>query len=778
MSSPFGSPTASPTASPSKAVVPAQQTAVEQTVVSLDDAKRKVAALPVEERYDAQKDIADRLLRGHEIMDDLVHDWFMEVKATAYWKNEETEKAFNENWAVTASISDSVVKSRIYIQKQQAKVVEAWGQEDTNRLFSVMRTKNNVGEVQQSDLQSVISSPNLSPIGNDQLAQSRLQYDDTGFLVPSEGPVSFVLHSTEGFAPPVGSFIEEIASPAATPERFLQESPSRESSVDDDDDGDYDAPDDMDVDALPADDAADDVDEDDNTESNDCGCKISPALICRFASRAGTPVRSSEKDQLVVLRKIATSLRYEFTKDNTCYVHAKVLCSFLGMSIRSCRARNPKIFKIPKELTTEIPNWRVTPTVNLPLIHDYDNCDMSLDEICTRIFGKKDRSYQDRAFHYDAAGSIVIPSLYEWLMRDLPNGIPIPFFDALPKHRRPRSLMDLIQIEFDLYDWHCVPSRSKPRLGWCRLMTHSLAQQLIRQDPSYAYPGEQTGFRHIDLNVSEVLRTGKGKYAIQGSVSLLDEVTENCTEVLSGMHRHLDGWWSRIEEDKRASIGGRINRIYPWMWTKEDEEKTGIEWRQKICMATDVRITDPRIPHGSTGPCTAQRRTILPWYVAVADDDERLDHPDSDSWTEVSAAHRDMVLADRTPSGFTSGVYMRNNVTPFPAAVQLTGLGPISDALVGRSRWDVHSVIGDLNMLFGTDRVSATHLLKDWRQRAKQRFVDSFKMVISAEMAAFGEDSFFLRFSRGETLAIDPIFIPPDMQDPEIEGTPDPDGVR
>ncbi|KAJ5183060.1 hypothetical protein N7492_000676 [Penicillium capsulatum] len=59
MSSPIGS----PAASPSKAVVPAQQAATGQTIVNLDYAKQKVAALPIEEHYGAQKDVADRLLR-------------------------------------------------------------------------------------------------------------------------------------------------------------------------------------------------------------------------------------------------------------------------------------------------------------------------------------------------------------------------------------------------------------------------------------------------------------------------------------------------------------------------------------------------------------------------------------------------------------------------------------------------------------------------------------------------------------------------------------------
>jgi hypothetical protein len=57
--------------------------------------------------------------------------------------------------------------------------------------------------------------------------------------------------------------------------------------------------------------------------------------------------------------------------------------------------------------------------------------------------------------------------------------------------------------------------------GWCRTMYYSSIQQLVRGDPLYyliSYPyytkytklGDPIAFPHIDLNIVEVVHTGKG----------------------------------------------------------------------------------------------------------------------------------------------------------------------------------------------------------------------------------------------------------------------------
>ncbi|PYH95568.1 hypothetical protein BO71DRAFT_286273, partial [Aspergillus ellipticus CBS 707.79] len=65
--------------------------------------------------------------------------------------------------------------------------------------------------------------------------------------------------------------------------------------------------------------------------------------------------------------------------------------------------------------------------------------------------------------------------------------------------------------------------------------------------------------------------------------------------------------------------------------------------------------------------------------------------------SELAAAHRDMVPGPKSPSGLAN----RYSTIPytFPAALPLTGLGAISDALVGRVKWTNPAVLIELNNL-------------------------------------------------------------------------------
>lgn len=82
-------------------------------------------------------------------------------------------------------------------------------------------------------------------------------------------------------------------------------------------------------------------------------------------------------------------------------------------------------------------------------------------------------------------------------------------------------------------------------MGWLRGMWYSNIQQLIRQDLSYymayvyfrpdhawrliAYPyyvkstrpGDNTKFRHLDINIQDYLETGRGGNLLQGTVSFI-----------------------------------------------------------------------------------------------------------------------------------------------------------------------------------------------------------------------------------------------------------------
>jgi hypothetical protein len=146
------------------------------------------------------------------------------------------------------------------------------------------------------------------------------------------------------------------------------------------------------------------------------------------------------------------------------------------------------------------------------------------------------------------------------------------------------SIFKLVEEEFDMYKHH---ARDKvdgvERRGWMRHMFYSLVQQVIRQDPGYyglmaaarpdknwrliSYPyytkdttvGDRTGFRHLDINVEELVEKGRGCNMVQGLVSLDNEDDDGCTVLVPGFHRHIGVWWQRVRERGQAGCGYTTN---------------------------------------------------------------------------------------------------------------------------------------------------------------------------------------------------------------------------
>lgn len=197
-----------------------------------------------------------------------------------------------------------------------------------------------------------------------------------------------------------------------------------------------------------------------------------------------------------------------------------------------------------------------------------------------------------------------------------------------------------------------------------------------------------------------------GGNAVQGSVSFTDEDKDNCTIVIPRMHLHLREWWSRIENHPDVQASGHTVVIYPWMWTEADESKFKTSFTGVVCQAGDVRLTLPVIPHGSTGPTTRLRRTMMPWFGVIREDHERMETAEAGTWSEIADAHRDLSIGTRKPSGESS---QKRAVRPysFPGVTHLTGLGDLSDALLGRIKWSEWSVVAELDALFSEDKEAA-----------------------------------------------------------------------
>ena len=214
------------------------------------------------------------------------------------------------------------------------------------------------------------------------------------------------------------------------------------------------------------------------------------------------------------------------------------------------------------------------------------------------------------------------------------------------------------------------------------------------------------------------------------------------------MYCYLGEWWQDLRKRGYAK-DGLIYKVSPDMWTPTDETKFGIEWKYQICKAGEARISRPQLPYGSTRPATANRINVLSWFVGIHANHETLECVESGIWTELSNCYRDFISPEKTLLGWSSAKYSSRLQYAFTAIVRLSDLGPISDALVGRERWDSPNTIDELNLLFGSDVVLVFQRINAWRQNARQRYEKAFRTLVRTEKAMFSHYSFFLRREQG-----------------------------
>ncbi len=124
--------------------------------------------------------------------------------------------------------------------------------------------------------------------------------------------------------------------------------------------------------------------------------------------------------------------------------------------------------------------------------------------------------------------------------------------------------------------------------------------------------------------------------------------------------------------------------------------------------------------------------------MALLDDLQTLETKEAGNWKDIVTAHQDLE-APSSPSGHTS--HYGTIPYRFPGAVELTGLGALSDALVCRRRWDAGPVLLDRDVVLGHP-IDGDVFINQWRIRAAEEVVRAFQVVKQLEKAAFGKDSF------------------------------------
>ncbi|KAI5782405.1 hypothetical protein DFH27DRAFT_637468 [Peziza echinospora] len=337
-----------------------------------------------------------------------------------------------------------------------------------------------------------------------------------------------------------------------------------------------------------------------------------------------------------------------------------------------------------------------------------------------------------------------------------------------------------IHEEIRMYLWHRGKEHGEGSYGWLRNCYHSLLQQAARQDlvyyalvvaarpdknyklicfPHYikaALPGDYIFFRHVDLNIPKYIQHGRGASRIQTSLTLTQETENSCTMVIPGFQNHFKDWWKRVQKrghhispphaihrKSHSEVGSNCTKI-DTIYLAEDEKDFG-PFVPCICGPGDVRITRPEILHGSginARERSEQRRYVVnPWWEGVQEDLQTTDIPESGNRTKVAEAHLNLHALNRTPSGQAFGHIGADQ--RFPAAVELRGVLPISDAMLGLYSWKSPLVMKDVCTLLGNNAEDAWALVKWSREIMKKKWGQAYQQMVSLEKELYGKNSYF-----------------------------------
>ncbi|KAJ9624197.1 hypothetical protein H2203_005648 [Taxawa tesnikishii (nom. ined.)] len=335
-------------------------------------------------------------------------------------------------------------------------------------------------------------------------------------------------------------------------------------------------------------------------------------------------------------------------------------------------------------------------------------------------------------YDYRAVMESVFPGAYDQFQKD--GTVNINVFDWLFKEDLMKDMLE----ELAMYKHHLrLPTVIRQDVLYylayvCLRPDHN--QQLVSYPYycKYATGASKTEFRHLD-NHPDCLLASDGANMIQGTMSLVDETKDNCTVLIKGIHQHFEEWWHDVQErggDKTSS--GAVIRIDNKIWSKEDEEKYGLQWEEVPCKAGEARITLPYLLHGSNGGLVEKRVTVFPWYMAVKEDLSTLEiNAGANDWTALALSHLKLTSPPSTPSGHPQ---MYGTIAyAFPTAVPCIMDSAVSQAIVGRTTWADPRTLTERAILFGTDDEKRKKFIDECHADAARKFRVCFRATMDAE---------------------------------------------
>lgn len=359
-------------------------------------------------------------------------------------------------------------------------------------------------------------------------------------------------------------------------------------------------------------------------------------------------------------------------------------------------------------------------------------------------------------------------------------------------------ILGIFKEEFNMYAHHLRKTTGERENGILRTMCHSLLQQVVRMDlehyrhtvalrtdgatrfiayPSYALrflSGHLPEKRNLEIDLLRVREGGpnSGESWLRSCVSLIDEGSQSCAELLPGMHQHIPEWIGLLRERGELDSRGRIKNMET-AWTKADAEKFKLDWMPITLRTGEVRFTKATVAQGASH-ATSSRLIVTPDLIAILPNTKRLEIPGLESQQAVAWMNLDAFPPVLTPTGEPV-----INAPPhkFPAYIQLQAKSALSNALVGRLSWDDPRVRAEQRIILDPTLDNEYEAFRErHRARVAEAVRDSFEELEEFEREVFGAKSYFLAKERGRGRLADDLEYPEDPSS-DLEDEDDPVGI-
>ena len=254
----------------------------------------------------------------------------------------------------------------------------------------------------------------------------------------------------------------------------------------------------------------------------------------------------------------------------------------------------------------------------------------------------------------------------------------------------------------------------------------------------------KTFFQHINLNIFWLVKNHKGVSLIQKFILLDSEWKNDCTEMLLDMQNHLSNWWknvqARLQVWDRTASDGLIHWIIHHKWTKKNITKYGLDFKLQFCCKNQIQVSLLHLLHEAQSSKDIHQ-TVLPWYIRITVNHKILNISEFSTWNELFAAHQDLV----SESSSSSSLHNLFDTPPYPfsAAVQVTELRSISDALVDQLHWRNSVVIWDLQILLGENDNLQSQYITVWQNKARWVICEKWKQIEYLKQTTFNNKFFF-----------------------------------